>query len=191
MKTLALTSESGKVLELRARCTITLVDDIRDLDGDTMNFGTKTQTDAMLEVYFDGKKIDSSWDVNFWSLIDVSSKPGYKRIWGIEKVLFTPERAQEVESFLKNIISEGTEPAVNEKQTADADAKKSEKIEAAKSVISQSKTTIHNPDGTLMTRAQASTWKYRYNQINNEGGDGFVPDVVTIEDIAWANSVLG
>lgn len=190
MKTYQWTTDSGKNIELRARCTAKMTEDIRDSDGWKINMGKKVSTDAMLEVYVNGVKIDSCWNTNFWSTINITKMTGYKRIWGIEKIAFTTERADAIDAFLKSVIDEGTEPAVVETRTAAAEAKKSEKIEFAKSVIAKSKTTIHNTDGTLMTRAQASAWKHRYNQINNEGGEGFVPDVVTVEDVACANIVL-
>jgi len=190
MKTYQWTTDSGKTIELRARCVVTMADDIRDSDGWEINMGKKESTEAMLEAYVDGVKIDSCWNTAFWSTISITKMPGYKRIWGIEKVAFTTDRAVEIDVFLKSVIAEGTEPAVVETQTAAAKAAKAEKIESAKSVVSASKTTVRNPDGTLMTRAQSSTWKHRYNQINNECGEGFVPEVVTVEDVAWANSVL-
>jgi len=165
--------------------------DIRDLDGDKLDMGRKQSTEAMLEMFVDGIKTDSCWNTAFWRTISITKMPGYKKIWGIEKVAFTDDRAVEIDAFLKSVIAEGTEPAVVETQTADAEADKAEKIESAKSVITESKTTICNPDGTLMTRAQASAWKHRYNQINNEGGEGFVPVIVTVEDVALANSILG
>jgi len=37
----------------------------------------------------------------------------------------------------------------------------------------------------------ARAWRRRWNDINNEGGDGFVPDTVTESQQEWARGILG
>ena len=58
---------------------------------------------------------------------------------------------------------------------------KAEQIADAKAVVKRAETTVKNPDGTLMTIAQAARWKKNYNRLNNEGGSGFVSGVITQE----------
>lgn len=58
---------------------------------------------------------------------------------------------------------------------------KAEQIADAKAVVKRAETTVKNPDGTLMTIAQAAQWKKNCNRLHNEGGSGFVAGVITQE----------
>ena len=41
-----------------------------------------------------------------------------------------------------------------------------------------------------MTKEEARRWRARWNNIHNEGGEGFVPDVITVEMLEYAKKVL-
>lgn len=43
----------------------------------------------------------------------------------------------------------------------------------------------------ILTDKEEETWRENYNNIMNEGGEGYVPQRVTKESLAWANKVLG
>lgn len=45
--------------------------------------------------------------------------------------------------------------------------------------------------GALKTRAEAKIWLENYNNAMNEGGEGFLPKVWTVEDYEEAKAVLG
>jgi hypothetical protein len=42
-----------------------------------------------------------------------------------------------------------------------------------------------------MTNEQAKTWRRRYNDAMNEGGEGYIPEVITQEMYDWAKSIVG
>jgi hypothetical protein len=44
--------------------------------------------------------------------------------------------------------------------------------------------------GRLPTPEEARKWRIRYNNINNEGGDGYIPSIVTDNQVEWAEKVL-
>ena len=75
-------------------------------------------------------------------------------------------------------------PPTTKKEAAQ---KTAETKASAQKIIESAKTTKKNADGTLMTRTQAAAWKRNYNNANNEGGDGYVPEVITCEDLEAAN----
>ena len=42
----------------------------------------------------------------------------------------------------------------------------------------------------LMTEAEYKAWRINYNNINNEGGEGYIPDCVTQEELQAAKERL-
>lgn len=187
MKTLTWTGSRGNKIELRAICKIYMEETEHDLDGWKVKGKPEPRTDANLELWLDGKKIDSCWDINFWKIIDTSQ--GIKKVWGL-KVGMSDEQAIKVEAFLKDVVESGKTEEVKAYEKAKTGKGKQEEIERAQEVIEASKTTRKNADGTLMTMEQAKAWRKRYNDINNEGGEGYIPSIVTQEQYDWAKQVL-
>ena len=182
MKTINWINSKGNQIELRAYCTITMQDRIADLDGHRFTLGKESSTDADLELWVDGKKIDSCWNTSFWTLIDYN---GVKKIWGLP-IAMTVEQAIIVEAFLNEVIESGKAETVIEHETAKADAEKAKgKAEAQKIIDAAVKYTT-----PLMTNAEYKVWAKRYNDINNEGGEGYIPDRITVEQLARANKIL-
>ena len=182
-KTLTWTGSKGNEIELRAHCTITMQNKTVDLDGHRFVTGKEPSTSADLELWIDGKKIDSCWDTNFWKMIDF--KEGYKKIWGLE-IAMTNEQAEIVEAFLNEVIESGKSNAVIVDETAKAEAEKAEKIAKAQKVVdAAAKYTT-----PLMTDAEYRVWATNYNNVVNEGGDGYVPSLITVEQLEYAKRVL-
>jgi len=42
----------------------------------------------------------------------------------------------------------------------------------------------------ILNEKEEAQWVKNYNNINNEGGEGYIPTRLTLEDIAWANNIL-
>ena len=64
-------------------------------------------------------------------------------------------------------------------------------IARAKEIIRRAETTaIRNKDGSLMTNKESKLWKKNYNDTYNEGGEGYVPEVITAEMLEWAEKVM-
>lgn len=183
MKTITWTGSKGQTIELRARCTITMQDDVADADGDLINLGKKPSTNANLELYVDGEMIDSCWDINFWTIID--TKSGIKKIWGLP-VGMSDTQAEIVDKFLKDVIDSGKSTEAIAAETAKEEAEKAERKAEAQEVISKA-SKYTKP---LMTDAQYKVWAKNYNDVNNEGGEGYVPDLVTVEQLEYAKKVL-
>lgn len=183
MKTLKWTGARGNEIELRARCEIKLVNKEVDLDGHVIVLGEKQQqVDANLELWVDGKLVDSCRDINFWRTIDIDN--GLKKIWGL-KVGMTAEQAEIVDQFLRSAIEEGKNESVKAAEEAERKARKdAEKAKAMEIIEKASK------QPKIMTRAEYAQWVERYNNIMNEGGEGYVPEMVTVEQLEWARKVL-
>ena len=188
MKTMKLVGSTGNEIELRAFCKTTMVEKEIDSDGYTIKCGTEPRTDANLELWVDGKKVDSCWDTNFWQLIDVPGRPEIKKIWGL-KVGMSLEQAEKVEAFLESVIRDGKSAEVEAAETAEAEKKQAARVEEANEIIVKAERTVRNADGSLMTNDEARVWRRNYNNLCNEGGEGYVPEVITQEMYDWAKSV--
>lgn len=42
----------------------------------------------------------------------------------------------------------------------------------------------------FMTEAEYAVWRKKYNDVMNEGGEGYIPNRVTVEQLAMAKKVL-
>ena len=144
---------------------------------------------CMMAVYLDGKKIDSCRDPNFWGLIDVK-QPGIKKIWGL-KVGFDVESAGKYEEFLAELMEDGKSDEVKQYEAERAEKRKAAERTRAQEIVEAAEKTRRNQDGSLMSEAQAAEWRRSYNNINNEGGDGYVPTIVTQEQLDRALEILG
>jgi hypothetical protein len=188
MKKISWIGSRGNEIELRATCKTYMRETEHNLDGWVVKGKPEPHTEANLELWVDNKKMDSCWNTNFWKIID--TRQGVKKVWGLN-IGMSDEQAKKVETFLKNVIEPGKTEEVKAYENAKAEKEKQEKVEQAKRVIEAAKTTRKNADGTLMTREQARAWQKRYNDINNEGGDGYIPSVVTQEQYDRAKRILG
>ena len=174
----------GRTVTLEAEYTEFVQDKIVNLDGDICNTGEREIIKrAMLTAYINSKKFDNCWDVNFWRIIDV--KPGIKKIWGIKQIAFTNERATEIETFLKNVLEEGRDPEAEEIRELKKTKEIEKKIKAAKETIEKAEAQEDIP-----TRAEAQRRMKEYNDINNEGGFGYVPYIVSREEYEEAKTII-
>lgn len=64
------------------------------------------------------------------------------------------------------------------------------RLNEAKDVIEKAKHTIRKSDGSLMTYDEAVKWRKQYNDINNESGEGFVPEIITVENLRDAENFI-
>lgn len=188
MKTYTWTGSKGNKIELRAECKTSVSDKSVDLDGNVTVVGKELTSTATLEVFVDGNKISSCYDINFWETIDIGN--GLKRIWGIEQIAFTSDRAIEIDAFLKSVIAAGKSEEVVEIESANSASDIADAKSSASEIIKLSETTRKNSDGTLMTNAQAKSYLRTYNNVNNEGGEGFTPFIVTAEMLTAAQKTL-
>ena len=42
----------------------------------------------------------------------------------------------------------------------------------------------------VLSKKEESKWLINYNNINNEGGEGYVPTRITLEDVEWAKKII-
>ena len=196
MKKLSWQSTKGQEIALEAIYTEEVRNVEINLDGDIIKTDKKEiVVNAKLICTVDGKVIDTCTDVSFWEIIDLklpreATSNGLKRIWGIDKVALTPNKAKEVEAFLAEVIADGKTPEAIEIEAQDRAQEEALVLAEAREIIEKAKTTHKNKDGFLMTEGQAKAWRRNYNIVNNEGGEGFVPEIISQEAYDRALKVI-
>lgn len=89
------------------------------------------------------------------------------------------------EEFAQQLIK-----AEETEEIADIEKERQEEISLWENVLKRAENTTKNSDGSLMSTAQAKIWVKNYNDINNEGGEGYVPSVITQENYDYAIAKL-
>jgi hypothetical protein len=190
------TGSRGNKIEIRAAYEATLFHDVHEHDGFVFDDGFKVIPEASIQLWVDGKlKDDGRMAFNWFrtnSIVERSTAKGYEQYWHVPGLpaFMIEEQAKKVEAFLLKVIEDGTPEDVKAHKAAEQAKKVEKEINEARKVLAAAEKTARNEDGTLMTEAQAKAWKRRYNNLHNEGGEGFVPNVITTEDVAYAESVL-
>lgn len=181
-------STQGKTIRLDAEYTERVTDDTVWLDGDEVNTGDKKiVVAANLTAFVDGKRIATCYLPNFWQIIDVPNAPvaGLKKIWGINGIAFTAERAAEIEAFLNDVIASGKIAEANEIRAEEQAAEDAEELERAEKIIEKAEAQKDIP-----SREEAKRWMKWYNDAVNEGGEGFVPYVISREEYEAAKRTV-
>ena len=139
---------------------------ILDADGFCVEGGNEeSHVGSDLVAYVDGKRVDSCWDPAFWKLIEHN---GTKKIWGLKIGFASDEIAEKYNAFLTELMQEAEEVIAlraeeKRKQVAD-------ELKMYREIVRQCER------GYLVeTEAQARAMWNNYNNINNEGGYGYVP----------------
>jgi len=183
MTTINWTGSKGQLIELRAECSTKMVKRESNLDGHIFIGKEEPYTSASLELYVDGEKVDSCRDTSFWEVID--TRNGIKKIWGLNCGM-TNDQAIIVEKFLKEVIETGKTIEVVETEQLEA------KKEAVENIENANKTMAKYESQSLKLNAnQYQTWRTDYNNANNEGGEGYIPSLVTTEQYEYAKGIAG
>ena len=185
------TSNEVKFGKIIAKVTVTLENRIADLDGHV--FETKDVVKTVeIEIVKDGKVIESD------DYVGVKEDAGMYGE-GMKAAGLDPNKKY---SQVGRAITEGTEACDNirkaikemeEELVLEFDVKtESQKMEekeikvAKKTIVTAGKEGIEN----LLSSNDLETWREQYNNINNEGGEGYIPKRVSKEAYSKAVKVL-
>ena len=147
---------------------------------DTVTFSTpinpcKTENvpSDLLTVYVDGKEYDHCNCSGFFKTIDVA---GQKKVWGLKIAFSNADDAARYDAWVNSVMASDVEEIV------EANAME---VEEAKSIIAKAESQRDIP-----SREEADRRISDYNRINNEGGEGYVPQIVSQEEYLAAKAVL-
>ena len=184
-KSITWKNSRGNIVKLTASYEEKMVNEILNADGQVIvSKNLVNEVKANLAATLDGKLIDNCWDVSLWNVVDAKGMP-FKKIEGISTIGMTAEQGKLVQEFLKSVIESGKSEEVTKHETEVMENEKAEKIKDAKEIITKAEKQTSIP-----TVAEYKVWARNYNNLHNEGGDGYVPKLITKEEYEYAKSIL-
>lgn len=191
--TLKLTLVSGNELTLTAEYSEIMEHDISDADGHQIDLGVKPVTHGSLKAYINGNLVDSCFSPSSWALYNTCNEKALaagctKGIIGI-KVALTEENANLYKAWIDNVIESGTSQEAREYHAnEEAKIKESRKASALQYITRAEKYIASGQK--LMTLKEYKAWAKNYNNVVNEGGEGYIPDLPTTESYEAAKMYI-
>lgn len=167
-----------------------LVEEILHFDGYEVNTGKQEiQIDADLALFVNGKKVDSCWNTSYWGMIDVKDEKlnamgVTKKIWGL-KALLTAERAEEIEKFIADYVAANKIQEVIAFEKEVAEEEKAAQVADAEKIVAMAEKQSEIP-----TAEVAKAQMKKFNDIHNDGGEGYVPQIIDIDTYNRALDVI-
>ena len=165
------------VIRLEASYQAMLQEKTNNLDGDICYTGKLEIIErASLTAYFNDKQLDSGWNPASWFLVE-SPVPGVYQIRDVPKIGIQEEMREKVRQFLEDTIAQGTPVSV---QAFRLDHELKQTMYDLASYQNTLKEIKAQKD--LPTRQEARRRMKAYNDLYNEGGEGYVPYIHCIEE---------
>lgn len=160
------------------------------LDGDILEMGEKPLELVNARLYVDDELKYSSNVVSGYDLKlseDIRTIKGYKvrTVHALKLAIINPEVWEKYEVWLEEVIKDGTEPEVKEFQKREKEKAAAEELEYAKEVVR-----IAESQKDIPSREEARRRMKWWNDTYNEGGEGFVPTIINIEQYKKAKNVI-
>ena len=160
------------------------------LDGDILEMGEKPLESVNARLYVDDELKYSSSVVSGYGLKlseDIRTIKGYKArtVHALKLAIINPEVWEKYEEWLEEVIKDGTEPEVKEFQKREKEKAAAEELEYAKEVVS-----LAESQKDIPSREEARRRMKWWNDTYNEGGEGFVPTIINIEQYKKAKNVI-
>lgn len=108
---------------------------------------------------------------------------------GWKSIALNETEAERYNQWVDALISEGK--CAEEIAEEEAEKKKwaEYEIDSARKVIKSAETTLLRNE-RLMTEKEARAWQKNYNDVMNEGGEGYIPGITTEESLRYALEIL-
>lgn len=188
-KTLSRETKFGKV---KAIVEVTYFNPMVDLDGHRFE-SKRVEKKVVIKIIANGKVVEesdsvrvlqdnpSTHDMMVASKLDLNKK--YTRV--SNKAITEGEEAY---NNIKKAISDmEIELSVEFEGNTNEEQEEIETAEAAREVVAQAKKEgIEN----LMTSVEVKNWRYKYNAVNNEGEEGYIPVRISKEQYKKSLNVL-
>ena len=169
------------MIRLEAKYQADLQEKINNLDGDICPTGKLEIVErASLTAYFNDKQLDSGWNPASWFLVE-SPVPGVYQIRDVPKIGIQTEMREKVRQFLEDTIAQGTPVSV---QAFRLDHELKQTMYDLASYQNTLKEIKAQKD--LPTRQEARRRMKAYNDLYNEGGEGYVPRIYSAEEREYA-----
>lgn len=183
-RTFEITSRAtGKHIRFEAEYTCKMVD--RYLDSSHIikaSTQEESEVGSLLVVYIDGQEVARTESPTFWHLIDYRGK---KMIHG-PRLIFTDDAdAQAYESWINSVIEAGTDESVIKARAEKKQKELENRLSYARKVVEKAEAQADIPE-----KAEAVRRMNSYNNAVNEGGEGYVPYIYSLEEYQSAISFI-
>ena len=165
------------MIRLEASYQAMLQEKTNNLDGDICYTGKLEIIErASLTAYFNDKQLDSGWNPASWFLVESPDQ-----IRDVPKIGIQTEMREKVRQFLEDTIAQGTPVSV---QAFRLDHELKQTMYDLASYQNTLKEIKAQKD--LPTRQEARRRMKAYNDLYNEGGEGYVPRIYSAEEREYA-----
>lgn len=198
MKSFILKTVKGNTVTINAHYKSEyLIKKVSVLDGWEQQEG-KVYREAGYEAIIDGKVIMRSnycidhakkLDADYLEKRKFPAGTSHAIINGWKSIALNETEAERYNQWVDALISEGK--CAEEIAEEEAEKKKwaEYEIDSARKVIKSAETTLLRSE-RLMTNKEAKAWQKNYNDVMNEGGEGYVPSITTEESLRYALEIL-
>ena len=191
-KTIGWQTSTGKTVEITMTHESTMIDDTSYSDGYNINLGRKPHQYGTLAINIDGAKFASigldkytkADEVSGYTLKQNPQLAGLYRV-AQTNLLATKENADLFNRALGEVIEGGKSEEYKAHEATEAAKTADQEIEWANGIIA--KTT---EQGRLFSGAEIKIMATNYNNLYNEGGEGYVPTWVSQEQYNEAQLIL-
>ena len=190
-------SQSGSEIEAVITVTKKVVELTSYADGWNIPIGSEIEKTMTVKIMINGKlhseetqmpKVIETGNYMESTKADMRAKGAYAYI--TDTIVTNKEHYNEIMTAIEEakaeaeaaFIAENTEAAAEE--IAKEEAKVASRIEWANRVIAEAN------QRTVLTEKEETIWRKNYNNLHNEGGDGYIPIRVTKEDVEFAKSII-
>lgn len=192
MKTLTKEIPFGKVI---ARVTVNAWIENTNLDGFVT--GSEILTSSKVEIVVNGKVAESGHFAtvigfhkgteSFYAKAKLDTTKKYTRV-GDKAITLGEESGKAINKAIADMKEElENDFQVKSNETIKAEKEEIEEIALAKEVVELAeKEGIEN----LMSAADIKVWRKKYNDLNNEGGEGYIPTRISKEEYERCKNLL-
>lgn len=179
------TLTTGAKCVIEAEYTAQMHRKIADADGIKVDIGEEVYAEHKAIAYVDGKKVGECRYQDFWKLYDSTRTKGVKMISGLPVGFSDMAKAKEYADWATKLVDDGSTDDVKAYRAAEAKKKLEKEIKKARAII-------ENAEKQDKIRTAAETQKYlrNLNNVLNEGGEGWLPKLVTLEEYEEAKKFL-
>lgn len=110
---------------------------------------------------------------------------------GTVYIVLNTEELGKLDAFMEQVQEEAANLEYRRFMAEKEEKRQAMKRHNAERVLEMAEDTIKNKDGSLMTEAEVEEFLKNWNDTYNEGGEGYLPEIITAERVAEAKKVLG
>lgn len=196
-------SQNGAAVELVIELTKKVEKDISYSDGWNIDLGNKINEFKEITVNINGKYHDDTRQnpvvvegflFRPEYIAKIKASGGYARL--TDKVIINEEKYNLVMAAINEATVELEEEFAAENTEVVAKIEEAKKVEEEKKVATNkewaNKVMVEYAarETEILSEIDEEIWRKNYNNLNNEGGEGYIPSRATLEDIERAKSIL-